>query len=67
MNESTCQIKEQKHLEAVARNEKWAALSYESQLKHLDDMFGKDQGATKQRLKIHQKIKVRDAGSAKKK
>ena len=61
------QRKEQKRNEAIARNEAWASLSYEKQLQHIDKMFGKDKGATKQRLKIHQKIQIRDAASKKKK
>ena len=59
--------KEQKRKEAEERNSKWASLTHEQQLKHLDELFGKDQGATKQRLKIKEKIKIRDAASKKRK
>jgi len=52
--------KEQKRNEAIARNEKWAALTFEQQLESLDKTFGKDKGATKQRLKIAKKIAKRD-------
>ena len=59
--------KEIKQKEAVARNEKWASLTFEAQLGNLDDTFGKGNGAAKQRLKIAEKIKIRDAAANKKK
>lgn len=46
------EIKEQKRKEAEARNEKWRSLSFEKQIAHLDNLFGKDKGAAKQRAKI---------------
>ena len=58
--------KERKHNEAVARNEKWATLTFEKQLQHLDEMFGLDQGAAKQRTKILKQIKKRDEKKGKK-
>jgi len=48
--------KEQKQKEAIERNEKWAALSFQAQLDYLDGMFGKDKGAAKQRAKIQLKM-----------
>lgn len=54
------QRRETKRNEATARNEKWAALTFEAQLESLDKTFGKDQGATKQRIKISAKIAKRD-------
>ncbi|MEA1980883.1 MAG: hypothetical protein U9N54_07915 [candidate division Zixibacteria bacterium] len=58
--------KELKNQEAVARNSKWEALSFENQLEALDNTFGKDQGAAKQRAKIANKIQIRDSASKKK-
>ncbi len=57
---------ETKRSEAEARNTQWAALSFEKQLSHLDSMFGKGKGGSKQRLKIAAKIKIRDAAPTKK-
>lgn len=54
------QRKEQKRNEAIARNEKWASLTFEQQLESLNTTFGKDKGATKQRAKIAAKILKRD-------
>ena len=56
-----------KRAEAEERNAKWAALTFEAQIAQLDKTFGKGKGATKQRLKIAEKIKIRDAASNKKK
>jgi len=58
--------REQKNKEAIERNSKWEALSFEQQLQSLDQTFGKDQGAVKQREKIMKKIQVRDSASKKK-
>ena len=58
---------EQKHNEAKTRNDKWAALSFEAQIKYLDTTFGEGVGSMKQRKKIAEKIKIRDASSKKKK
>ncbi len=66
MNDASRSAKELKHKQAVERNARWAALSFESQLEQLDKTFGKDQGAAKQRAKIAEKIKIRDAAPAKK-
>ncbi len=44
--------KEQKRKEAEERNAKWASLSYEEQLSQINNLFGVDRGATKQRAKI---------------
>jgi len=55
--------KEQKRKEAVERNAKWAALSYEEQLQQINDLFGVDRGATKQRAKIAKLMKLRDEQS----
>jgi len=52
--------KEQKRKEAEERNAKWAALSYEEQLEHINSVFGVDRGATKQRAKIAKLMKLRD-------
>jgi hypothetical protein len=54
-------IKTRKHTEALERNAKWEALSFEAQLKQLDTMFGQGLGAAKQRAKIAKKINVRDS------
>ena len=53
--------KEQKRREAEERNAAWAALTFEQQLESLDRAFGEGKGATKQRVKIHEKIQLRDA------
>lgn len=66
MNDASRSAKELKHKQAVERNEKWAALSFEKQLEHLDKIFGKGEGAAKQRAKIAEKIKIRDVAPVKK-
>jgi len=48
--------KEQRYKEALIRNEKWAALSFQQQLDSLDKTFGVDLGAAKQRAKIKLKM-----------
>ena len=58
--------KEQKRQEATERNAKWAAMSFEKQIAHLDAMFGKDKGAAKQRAKIAKKMQIDSTASAKK-
>lgn len=58
--------KDQKRREAEQRNAKWAALSFDEQIAYLDKLFGKDQGAAKQRAKIAKRMEITANASAKK-
>ena len=58
--------KEQRRSEAEERNAKWAALSFDKQIAYLDNMFGKDLGAAKQRLKIAKQKEIAANASVKK-
>ncbi len=48
--------KDLKHKEATERNEAWAELSPQQQLKQLDYRFGKDVGAKKQRARLQKLV-----------
>jgi hypothetical protein len=66
-SEQTRLNKELKRSQAEERNAIWAALTFEAQLESLDNTLGKDQGASKQRMKILDKIRIRNQASVKKK
>lgn len=51
---------------AEARNARWAALSPDQQLDALDERFGEGVGATKQRIKLHNKLVEVSVASANK-
>lgn len=55
---------EERRIQAEARNAIWQKLSLEQQLKELDNRFGKDLGAAKQRAKIKAAIAKRDHDKA---
>jgi hypothetical protein len=59
-------IKTQRREEAETRNVQWASKTFEQQIDYLDNLFGKDKGAAKQRSKISAKMKIRDAKGSKK-
>ena len=53
--------KEQKKQEAKERQEKYNQLTPRQKLEYLDKKYGKDQGATKERIKLLELIKYNDA------
>lgn len=50
------QHKDRKRKEAAERQAASDKLTFEQKIERLDQLFGKDKGATKERLKLQQKI-----------